>query len=454
MNSRKEITDPKGHPYTHYDWVNANFTKYFGKSKAKKNPTLGTLNSPPPDKSGDVYDTPMEMGWARIRNGRVSLDVEVNIKKLNRSQKKVIRDIVDTNHKRPLYIDIWKKNKTSRAGDLGFDNYDDIVDFLSEVYKDSGLGKWFGQSAGGDPGWDRYNTKGDRVGKCGDSKPGEGKPKCLSPEKARKLRAQGGKKAIGNAAKRKKAQDPDTDRPGTGNKPINVSNKIKKEETMKSFSTYLQEKNKPTNPKLWASSIAAAKSKFDVYPSAYANAWASKNYKSKGGGWVKESMAVDYKQNRRMGVEPKDAYQRAKGKRDRTTTDSPKTMSVKQKRKDDERSALLARTFDQDRKAGYSTESFRNFRSTNEASAAWQRKEGKNKEGGLNAKGRASYERENPGSDLKAPVSSKTASKNPDGKAAKRRKSFCARMGGMPGAMKKPNGEPTRKALALRKWDC
>ena len=31
MNSRKEITDPKGHPYTHYDWVNANFTKYFGK---------------------------------------------------------------------------------------------------------------------------------------------------------------------------------------------------------------------------------------------------------------------------------------------------------------------------------------------------------------------------------------------------------------------------------------
>ncbi len=89
-----------------------------------------------------------------------------------------------------------------------------------------------------------------------------------------------------------------------------------------------------------------------------------------------------------------------------------------------------------------------------EASGAWQRKEGKNKEGGLNAAGRASYERENPGSDLKAPVSSKTASKNPDGKAAKRRKSFCARMGGMKGAMKDEKGRPTRKALALRKWDC
>ena len=305
MNSRKEITHPKGHPYTHYDWVNANFTKYFGKSKAKKNPTLGTLDSPPPDKSGDVYDTPMEMGWARVRNGRVSLDVEVKLSKLNRSQKKVIRDIVDTDHKRPLYIDIWKKNKTSRTGDLGFDNYDAIVDFLSEVYKDSGLGKWFGQSAGGDPGWDRYNTKGERVGKCGDSKPGEGKPKCLSPEKARKLRSQGGKKAIGNAAKRKKSQDPDTDRPGTGNKPINVSNNIKKEETMKSFTTYLQEKNKPTNPKLWASSISAAKSKFEVYPSAYANAWASKHYKSEGGGWVKESMETIHEEDPHVSADPR-----------------------------------------------------------------------------------------------------------------------------------------------------
>jgi hypothetical protein len=89
-----------------------------------------------------------------------------------------------------------------------------------------------------------------------------------------------------------------------------------------------------------------------------------------------------------------------------------------------------------------------------EASGAWQRKEGKNKEGGLNAAGRASYERENPGSDLKAPVSAEQAKKSKGGKAAKRRKSFCARMGGMKGAMKDEKGRPTRKALALRKWDC
>ena len=82
--------------------------------------------------------------------------------------------------------------------------------------------------------------------------------------------------------------------------------------------------------------------------------------------------------------------------------------------------------------------------------AAWQRKEGKNPKGGLNAKGRASAKKE--GHNLKPPVSAKQAKKSP--KAAARRKSFCARMGGMEGPMKKPNGKPTRKALALRKWDC
>lgn len=90
-----------------------------------------------------------------------------------------------------------------------------------------------------------------------------------------------------------------------------------------------------------------------------------------------------------------------------------------------------------------------------EKSAAWQRKAGKNQEGGLNAAGRKSYERENPGSDLKAPVSAAQAKKSgKGGKAANRRKSFCARMGGMKGAMKDEKGRPTRKALALRKWDC
>jgi len=78
-------------------------------------------------------------------------------------------------------------------------------------------------------------------------------------------------------------------------------------------------------------------------------------------------------------------------------------------------------------------------------SPAWQRKEGKNPSGGLNAKGRASYNRANPGKPgLKAP--------QPEG--GSRKKSFCARMSGVKGPAKKPNGEPTRKTLALRKWKC
>jgi hypothetical protein len=83
---------------------------------------------------------------------------------------------------------------------------------------------------------------------------------------------------------------------------------------------------------------------------------------------------------------------------------------------------------------------------------AWTRKEGKNAKGGLNEKGRKSYERANPGSDLKPPVSAKQAAKSP--KSAARRKSFCARMEGNKGPMKDEKGRPTRKALALRKWDC
>jgi len=74
--------------------------------------------------------------------------------------------------------------------------------------------------------------------------------------------------------------------------------------------------------------------------------------------------------------------------------------------------------------------------------AAWTRKEGKNPAGGLNAKGRASYEAETGGT-LKAPVK---AGDNP------RRASFLARMGNMPGPMAKPNGEPTRLALSLKAW--
>ena len=278
---------------------------------------------------------------------------------------------------------------------------------FNEVYKDSGLGKWFHkQSAGGEPGWDRYDSTGKKAGKCGDSKDGEPYAACLSKQKAQKL----GKKGVSSFVKRKRraqssAGKPDKGDGGKGSKPINVKTGvtdkdpkkkgIQEMKTFRELTVELQEKNEPTNPKLWSSVLSQARSKFDVYPSAYANAWASKQYKSKGGGWKKKTNE-DF--------------------------DAPC----------------------EDCDCGH----------IEEKSAAWQRKAGKNKEGGLNAAGRKSYERENPGSDLKAPVSAAQAKKSKGGKAAKRRKSFCARMGGMPGPMKDSKGRPTRKALALRKWDC
>ena len=88
-------------------------------------------------------------------------------------------------------------------------------------------------------------------------------------------------------------------------------------------------------------------------------------------------------------------------------------------------------------------------------SADWQRKSGKNPEGGLNEAGRKSYEKQNPGSDLKRPVSKEEAARSP--KAASRRKSFCARMEGM--KRKNTSSETARDPnsrinKSLRKWDC
>jgi len=88
---------------------------------------------------------------------------------------------------------------------------------------------------------------------------------------------------------------------------------------------------------------------------------------------------------------------------------------------------------------------------------AWQRKEGKNPSGGLNAKGVASYRRANPGSKLKTAVTTKPSKLKPGSKAANRRKSFCARMSGMKKRLtsaKTANDPNSRINKSLRKWNC
>lgn len=105
---------------------------------------------------------------------------------------------------------------------------------LNEVYKDSGLGKWFhDESANSEPGWDRYDSSGKRVGKCGDAKEGEAYSACLSKQKANKL----GKKGISSFVKRKrkaqkKAGYDEKGEGGKGRKPVYVETGAAKKKKM------------------------------------------------------------------------------------------------------------------------------------------------------------------------------------------------------------------------------
>ena len=193
--------------------------------------------------------------------------------------------------------------------------------------------------------------------------------------------------------------------------------------TFKSFidENYLEEKNTPTSPEKWARAKSAAKSKFAVYPSAYANAWASKKYKAMGGGWRSTSEEVE---------EMFDIVEDMITEISQLNVVDPEVI-------------------------------WEDFESITDEElyevAAWQRKEGKSEAGGLNRKGIASYRRENPGSKLSMAVTTKPSKLKAGSKAANRRKSFCARMGGMKKRLtsaktaKDPN---SRINKALRKWNC
>jgi len=106
-------------------------------------------------------------------------------------------------------------------------------------------------------------------------------------------------------------------------------------------------------------------------------------------------------------------------------------------------------------KKAYSDNSCRPI--SEDKSPAWQRKEGKNPEGGLNAKGVASYKAKNPGSELKTAVTTDPSKLKKGSKSAGRRASFCARMGGMKKkntSSKTANDPDSRINKSLRKWNC
>mgnify|MGYP003151576793 CR=1 FL=1 len=190
-----------------------------------------------------------------------------------------------------------------RGGAKVEDDFKPTGNFIGE-----GLDDWFGKGGEGGKGgggWDRYSSTGKRLGKCGDGKEGEAYAACLSSEKAAKL----GRKGIARFVKRKraaqrKAGDPKKGKGESGETKtskaptrVETGTREKKMESRESFGKrmihearekgYLEEKNVPTNPELYSRVKSEAKRKFDVYPSAYANAWLVKTYKKRGGGYRK-----------------------------------------------------------------------------------------------------------------------------------------------------------------------
>ena len=195
----------------------------------------------------------------------------------------------------------------------------------------------------------------------------------------------------------------------------------------------VKEENKPTNPKLWAKWKSKAKAKFDVYPSAYANGWAAKGYKSEGGGWKSVSEEVSFD----IGSGHKQAQKQAKIRNLATGTNNP-----------NEKSAALRKL------SGPSlplADSYSNWRT--DLGEDWQSVNRKDKTDGLSQKAVDTYRRENPGSKLQTAVTEK----KPTGKRAKRRSNFCSRMKGMKSKLTsaKTSRDPdSRINKALRSWNC
>ena len=163
---------------------------------------------------------------------------------------------------------------------------------LKEIIRED-LRKWFGKGKTG--GWDRYNTKGEKIGKCGDGEAGDAYAACLSNEKSTKLGPKGRASFVRRkrAAQKKAGDAKKGGEQSKGQKPTLVKTKANEMKNVEEKMELFLEKNVPTDPEKWSYAKSQAKKKFDVYPSAYANGWAAKKYKELGGGWKTDESLVN-----------------------------------------------------------------------------------------------------------------------------------------------------------------
>ena len=309
------------------------------------------------------------------------------------------------------------------------------------------LHKWFkgSKSKDGKGGWVNVVTGGT----CASDEPGEGTPKCVSSSK----RASMTKAERLSAARRKKKADPGQQSKSGAAKPTYVStDSPRKKKKMKEeieLTEVKDKKGKGSGSK--DACYHKVKSRYSVWPSAYASGALVKCRKVGAANWgnskKEEFDPTDLSFQSFMekcwkGYEKK-GMKTMFGKRYPNCVKKEETV-IEHHTKDEN-----GKVIEHDLPPRPEEEVAQDLTpSSVEEGAAWTRKAGKNKSGGLNEKGRKSYERENPGSDLKAP-SKKVGNK--------RRASFCARMKGMKKKLtsaKTARDPDSRINKSLRAWNC
>ena len=315
------------------------------------------------------------------------------------------------------------------------------------LVKEGNLHKWFSKSKSkdGKKGWVNVVTGGT----CASDKPGEGTPKCVSSAK----RASMTKAERLSAQRRKKKADPNQQSKSGAAKPTYVkTDKPKKK--MKEATIWWSQKALDQLDALKMDEAKVDQGKSDAAKQNERNQRTFGNRRGSRGSLAshEDTEARRYNTEKGRGV-------KMKGKKDKTPVnyhkkDSQKRVdallkSMKEGVKRDEYGDIVGGPkISKKQKAKNLSKNEPDNKIVRSESAAWTRKAGKNKEGGLNEKGRKSYERENPGSDLKAP-SKKVG--NP------RRKSFCARMRGMKKKLtsaKTARDPDSRINKSLRAWNC